>query len=173
MHRLGLGALPMVRSFGYLMLFTASLCAAQQSTFQTGAWVPATVRWRTSQSHARQRWARLTVLYFSDEQSFGMIDCSPAQTESTIKIGDEDVLIIYLGRWSRTRSTLHVSYRLLFRAVPHLGNDPIRYRDVLAIRNGAVTFRGQKFRREPRLDSAAISVISDFHAKTPGEAVVP
>ncbi len=106
-------------------------------------WVHQYTRWEKAPPEVESRisTASATVLYFRADGKFRMVDCLLIKGKRSLGISNGDGLNIYIGEWSERDNVINVSYRLIERTVPMIG-------EVLPspVRTSTVTFKGKRNR---------------------------
>lgn len=141
-----------------IILFLLWSCAAlAQGVKPTGAWLPVHVKWKHAPPsvNAKLETAATTVLYFDEQQHFGLIACvvnrEPGRY-TTVSHGDGQV--ISLGEWYGHLPS-KVKYRLVSRTVSLEGEKlPGQWHEekLTSTRKGYLLFEGKLYRHVENLE---------------------
>jgi hypothetical protein len=125
----------------------------------SGAWVPVKLQWQpapaTVSRHLRS--SQTEVLYLSADGTFAVIDCTIYEERKTLTVSKGDAQGVYLGTWRRAGSEVFVKYHLAYRTIEvsgKHGQEEQREASLTFPSPRTLLFRGQTFRREPRLTAS-------------------
>ena len=106
-----------------LLLLMPSIVCAGDAARPPEVLVSQSIRWIKAPAAYRRslQWGNATILYFGADGKFGMADGVLNREGRTLSVSHGDGLNIYAGEWSEESGVLKVSYCLVGRTTPQVG----------------------------------------------------